>query len=70
MASLTSREREVMDQLVAGNQNKVIAYSLGMSRRTVEVQRARVMAKMQARSLSTLVRMVVSVGQYADANPR
>jgi two-component system response regulator FixJ len=70
IASLTTREREVMDQLVAGNQNKVIAYNLGMSPRTVEVHRARVMAKMQARSLSTLVRMVVSVGQHADANTR
>jgi two-component system response regulator FixJ len=70
IASLTSREREVMGQLVAGNQNKVIAYNLGMSPRTVEVHRARVMAKMQARSLSTLVRMAVSVGQHADTNTR
>lgn len=62
IASLTAREREVMDQLVAGNQNKVIAYNLGMSRRTVEVHRARVMEKMQARSLSALVRMAVAAG--------
>jgi two-component system, LuxR family, response regulator FixJ len=63
IASLTAREREVMDQLVAGNQNKIIAHNLGMSPRTVEVHRARVMEKMQARSLSALVRMVVAAGQ-------
>ena len=63
IGSLTAREREVMDQLVAGNQNKIIAYNLGMSPRTVEVHRARVMEKMQARSLSALVRMVVAAGQ-------
>ena len=62
IASLTAREREVMDQLVAGNQNKVIAYNLGMSTRTAEVHRARVMEKMQARSLSALVRMAVAAG--------
>jgi two-component system, LuxR family, response regulator FixJ len=63
VASLTAREREVMDQLVAGNQNKSIAHNLGISPRTVEVHRARVMEKMQARSLSALVRMVVAAGQ-------
>jgi two-component system response regulator FixJ len=63
IASLTTRERGVMDQLVAGNQNKIIAYNLGVSPRTVEVHRARVMEKMQARSLSELVRMAVAVGQ-------
>jgi two-component system response regulator FixJ len=62
--SLTPREREVMDQLVAGNQNKVIAYNLGMSPRTVEVHRARVMQKMHASSISALVRMVVAAGQH------
>jgi two-component system response regulator FixJ len=61
--SLTPREREVMEQLVAGNQNKMIAYNLGMSPRTVEVHRARVMEKMHARSLSALVRMAVAAGQ-------
>jgi two-component system, LuxR family, response regulator FixJ len=59
---LTPREREVFEQLVAGNQNKVIAYNLGMSPRTVEVHRARVMEKMRARSLSALVRMAVTAG--------
>jgi two-component system, LuxR family, response regulator FixJ len=57
LSSLTQREREVMDELIAGHQNKMIAYHLGISPRTVEVHRARVMEKMGARSLSALVRM-------------
>ena len=57
LALLTQREREVMDELIAGHQNKMIAYHLGISPRTVEVHRARVMEKMGARSLSALVRM-------------
>ena len=64
IAMLTPREREVLEQLVAGNQNKVIGYNLGMSPRTVEVHRARVMDKMQARSLSALVRMAVIAGVH------
>lgn len=58
MKSLSGREREVMDGLVAGQANKAIAYDLGISARTVEVYRANVMMKMQAKSLSELVRMV------------
>jgi two-component system, LuxR family, response regulator FixJ len=54
-----------LEQLVAGNQNKTIAYNLGMSPRTVEVHRARVMDKMQARSLSALVRMAVTAGVHS-----
>ncbi|MGZ9098060.1 MAG: response regulator FixJ [Brevundimonas sp.] len=57
LASLSTRERQVLDGLVAGQANKVIAYDLGLSPRTVEVYRANVMTKMQARSLSELVRM-------------
>jgi RNA polymerase sigma factor (sigma-70 family) len=57
--SLTPRELEVMDMVVAGNPNKVIAIDLGLSERTVEIHRARVMEKMQADSLPHLVRMVV-----------
>ena len=64
MAMLTPREHEVLEQLVAGNQNKMIAYNLGMSPRTVEVHRARVMDKMQARSLPALVRMAVAAGVH------
>lgn len=59
---LTPRERDVLKHLVAGAPNKVIAYELGISPRTVEVHRARVMEKMQARHLSELVRMALAVG--------
>lgn len=57
---LTAREREVLDRLVIGDSNKIIAAHLDISPRTVEVHRARVMEKMQARSLSHLVRMVLA----------
>ena len=58
--SLAPREREVLDGIVAGWPNKLIAESLGLSARTVEVYRGTMMTKMQARSLSDLVRMVLS----------
>jgi len=70
IALLTPREHEVLEQLVAGNQNKVIAFNLGMSPRTVEVHRARVMEKMTARSLSALVRMAVAAGVAAAEPPK
>lgn len=57
LARLTPREREVMDMLVAGKPNKAIAGLLGVSVRTVETHRANIMGKMQAESLSDLVRM-------------
>jgi len=60
LATLTPREKEVLDCLVIGKQNKITAHDLGMSIRTVETHRARIMQKMQARSLSELVRMVMS----------
>lgn len=63
LASLTPREREVLDRLVAGQPNKTIAYDLGSSPRTVEVHRARVMEKMGARSLAELVRMTIAAGR-------
>ena len=55
--TLTPREQEVMELVVHGSANKVIAMDLGVSQRTVEIHRARVMEKMQARSLAELVRM-------------
>jgi two-component system response regulator FixJ len=57
IATLSNREVQVLDGLVAGHANKVIAYDLGISPRTVEVYRANLMTKMQADSLSDLVRM-------------
>ncbi|ATY33548.1 response regulator FixJ [Sphingomonas psychrotolerans] len=59
ISTLSAREREVMDRLIEGKANKVIAYDLSISARTVEVYRANVMTKMQARTLSELVRMVM-----------
>lgn len=58
LATLSQREHEVLDGLVEGHANKVIAFDLDISARTVEVYRANVMNKMQARSLSELVRAV------------
>jgi two-component system response regulator FixJ len=62
MALLSARERQVLDGLVAGKPNKVIAYDLGISPRTIEIYRANVMTKMQANSLSDLVRMALVTG--------
>jgi len=59
IADLSGRERQVLEGIVAGHANKVIAYDLGISPRTVEVYRANVMTKMRARSLSELVRMAL-----------
>jgi two-component system response regulator FixJ len=60
--SLSTREHEVLDGLLAGRPNKAIARHLGISPRTIEVYRAKLMLKMQARSLSGLVRMALMVG--------
>jgi len=62
LAELTPRERDVLEKLVLGQPNKVIAYELDISARTVEVHRARVMEKMKAKSLSHLVRMALQAG--------
>jgi two-component system response regulator FixJ len=62
LAQLTPREREVLEALVAGKPNKIIAFDLNISPRTVEIHRARVMEKMAARTLSDLVRMALSAG--------
>ena len=62
LAALSNRERQVLEGLVAGNPNKVIAFDLGISPRTVEIYRANVMTKMAANSLSDLVRMAMLAG--------
>jgi two-component system response regulator FixJ len=59
LKTLSERERQVLDGLVAGKPNKIIAHDLGISARTVEIYRANVMTKMQADSLSHLVRMAL-----------
>jgi len=61
IATLSPRERDVMEGLVAGKANKVIAFDLDISARTVEVYRANLMMKMQAKTLSDLVRMATIV---------
>lgn len=63
--SLTPREREVMECVVRGLANKVIAMDLDLSQRTVEIHRARVMEKMHARSLAELVRMSMVIQEPA-----
>jgi two-component system response regulator FixJ len=62
LATLTPREHDVLKGLVAGNSNKVIAYDLGISPRTVEIYRANVMTKTRSGSLSELVRMALRAG--------
>lgn len=62
LATLSNRERQVLEGLVAGKPNKIIAFDHGISPRTVEIYRANVMTKMQASSLSELVRMAMIAG--------
>ena len=64
-ASLTPREREVLEHVVDGKANKVIAIDLGLSERTVEIHRANVMEKMGARSVAHLVKMHLTLGGQA-----
>jgi len=59
--SLTKREHEVLDLVVTGKPNKIVAHELGVSQRTIEIHRARVMEKMHAKSLAELVRMHMTV---------
>jgi two-component system, LuxR family, response regulator FixJ len=71
LESLSVRERQVLEGLVAGHPNKTIAYDLGISPRTIEIYRANVMTKMEASSLSELVRMALTAGVLpAPARPR
>ncbi|MCH8498569.1 MAG: response regulator transcription factor [Marinobacter sp.] len=64
--TLTPRETEIMDRMIAGQANKVIAIELDISQRTVEIHRSRVMHKMGTHSLAHLVRMVLSVKDLID----
>lgn len=66
IATLSPRERQVMDGLIAGLSNKLIARDYDISPRTIEVYRANVMTKMQANSLSELVRMAMRAGLLND----
>jgi two-component system response regulator FixJ len=63
LASLSPREREVLDLVTRGKANKMVAGDLGVSQRTVEIHRAHVMQKMEAGSLAELVRMMMTVAQ-------
>jgi two-component system response regulator FixJ len=69
LASLSARERQVLEGLIAGQPNKTIAYDLGISPRTVEIYRANVMTKMEAGSLSELVRMTLVGGILSATDP-
>lgn len=66
LGGLSTRERQVLGGLVAGQPNKIIAFDLGISPRTVEIYRANVMTKMNASSLSDLVRMALLTGALTD----
>jgi two-component system, LuxR family, response regulator FixJ len=64
LGSLSQRERQVLEGLVAGQPNKIIAHNLGISPRTVEIYRANVMTKMKAPSLPDLVRLALTAGLF------
>lgn len=63
LAQLTPREQHVLDQLVRGHSNKSAAYALGISTRTVEFHRARIMSKLNARNMTDLLRVAFTVEQ-------
>jgi|KBSSwiStaDraftv2_1062776.scaffolds.fasta_scaffold144727_2 two-component system response regulator FixJ len=69
LEALSSRERDVLEGLIAGKANKVIAFDLGISPRTVEIYRANVMTKTGANSLPELVRMAMLAGLFKTAVP-
>jgi len=70
LATLSNRERQVLEGLVAGSANKTIAFNLGISPRTVEIYRANLMTKMAAKSLSDLVRMAMMTGILENSGKR
>lgn len=67
--SLTAREHDVLELVTAGEPNKIIAHKLGISQRTVEIHRARVMEKMSAESLAHLVHMTMNTAGQAQPGP-
>jgi two-component system, LuxR family, response regulator FixJ len=69
-ARLTAREREILHSMMQGKSNKVMALDLGVSQRTVEIHRARVMDKMHARSLAELVRMGIEIDLGEEVSAR
>jgi len=69
LEQLTPREHEVMEMVTDGKANKEIAVALGVSAKTVEAHRARVMEKMQAPSLAALVKMVITANVYGEKRP-
>jgi two-component system, LuxR family, response regulator FixJ len=70
LAELSPRETQVLEGVVAGHPNKVVAFNLGISPRTVEIYRAKVMTKMEAQSLSDLVRMTLIAQRLPARNGR
>jgi two-component system response regulator FixJ len=68
LGTLTPRERQVLELLVVGQPNKMIGHELSISPRTVEIHRARVMEKMQADSLSHLVRLALAAGILPESS--
>jgi two-component system response regulator FixJ len=68
LESLTPREREVLTLVTSGKPNKIMAADLGVSQRTIEIHRARVMEKMGASSLAQLVRMIMDLGENTAAS--
>jgi two-component system, LuxR family, response regulator FixJ len=70
VAALSPRERQVLDALVAGRPNKVIAYDLGISARTVEVHRARMMERLGVRQFAEAIRLAVMARLMPSDDPR
>jgi two-component system response regulator FixJ len=70
LEELSNRERQVLEGLVSGKANKTIAFDLGISPRTVEIYRANLMTKMEANSLSDLVRMAMTAGILDNPDKR
>ena len=69
LSRLTEREREVFDRLAMGLTNKGIAQDLGISPRTIEIHRARIMEKLEATTLSDLVRLAIASGRRQEGMP-